>query len=312
MDRVLVAGGAGFIGSRLVRSLVASGVSVRVLDNYSTGRPENLADLGRKVELVEGDIRNSVACRCACRGADTVFHLAALVSVPQSVADPVQSDAINSGGTLNLLLAARDTGAKRLVFSSSAAIYGDTDVIPTPETVLPLPASPYGVQKLMGEHYARNFARLYGLETVSLRYFNVYGPGQDPLSPYAAAIPKFMMRLLKREAPVIFGDGEQTRDFCFVDDVVAANRAAATADNPRAIGSAFNIGGGSRISLNELLPQIQRCLGTDIPVRYDPERDGDIRHSGADISRAAQMIGYRPATSLAAGLAQTAAYYERL
>jgi nucleoside-diphosphate-sugar epimerase len=312
MERALVTGGAGFIGSRLVRNLAGDGVHIRVLDNYSTGRPENLSGLGRRVELMEGDIRNAVACRNACRGMDTVFHLAALVSVPHSVADPVHSDAVNSGGSLNMLLAARDSGVRRLVFSSSAAIYGETNVIPTPESVLPTPASPYGVQKLTGEHYARNFARLYGLQTVSLRYFNVYGPGQDPNSPYAAAIPKFLMRLLRGEAPVVFGDGEQTRDFCFVNDVVAANRCAATTADPAANGGVFNIGSGTRVSLNALLPLIQGCLGTSLPVKHEAEREGDIKHSGADISRAVDVLGYRPATSLEAGIRQAADHYRAL
>jgi nucleoside-diphosphate-sugar epimerase len=312
MERALVSGGAGFIGSRLVRNLVEQGVRVRVLDNYSTGRPDILADLGKKVELVEGDIRNAVACRNACRGADTVFHLAALVSVPQSVADPVQSDGINAGGTLSLLLAARDCGVRRFVFSSSAAIYGDTDVIPTTESVLPIPTSPYGVQKLTGEHYARNFSLLYGIESVALRYFNVYGPGQDPASPYAAAIPKFMVRLLRGEAPSVYGDGEQTRDFCFVEDVAQANVCAARTADPSAVGGAFNIGSGTRVSLNDLLPRIQECIGTALDVRYEPVREGDIKHSGADISRARQHLGYVPATTLDEGLRQTAAYYRSL
>jgi nucleoside-diphosphate-sugar epimerase len=308
MERALVTGGAGFIGSHLVRSLVRDGVAVRVLDNYSSSRPESLADLGRKVELVEGDIRNAVACRNACRGVDTVFHLAALVSVPASVADPVQSDAINSGGTLNMLLAARDNGVRRLIFSSSAAIYGDTDQVPTPETVLPSPTSPYGVQKLMGEHYARNFARLYGLETISLRYFNVYGPGQDPASPYAAAIPRFLTRLFRGEAPIVFGDGEQTRDFCYVEDVAAANRRAAEAES-EAVGGVFNIANGVRISLNRLLPLIQECAGTALAVTYEPPREGDIKHSGADISLARRLLAYNPAMTLEEGLRRTADYY---
>ena len=310
MDRVLVTGGAGFIGSHLVRDLVNNGLTVRVLDNFSSGRPENLEGLGRKVEVVEGDIRNSVACRNACRGVDTVFHMAALVSVPQSVADPIESDAINSGGTINVLLGARDSGARRVVFSSSAAIYGDTDKVPTDESVLPCPTSPYGIQKLGGEHYARNCSLLYGLETVSLRYFNVYGPGQDPTSPYAAAIPKFLMRLLRGESPVVFGDGEQTRDFCYVGDVVSANRCAAVATNPSAIGGVFNVAGGSRISLNNLLPMIQSCLGSTLPIRYEQARDGDIKHSGADIDRARRVLGYHPSTDLETGLHETTNYYK--
>ena len=309
MERVLVTGGAGFIGSRLVHELVRTGVTVRVLDNLSSGRVDRLEDLGRRVELAVGDVRNAVACRNAARGVDTVFHLAALVSVPQSVADPVQSEAINSGGTLNMLLAARDVGVRRLVFSSSSAVYGDTDVLPTPETVLPRPASPYGIQKLMGEHYARCFLSLYGLETVSLRYFNVYGPGQDPSSPYAAAIPKFLTRLLRGEAPSVFGDGEQTRDFCFVDDVVAANLLAASVVSPAAVGNVFNIATGSRISLNDLLPRIQKSIDTAVPVHYEPEREGDIKHSGADIASARALLGYEPRTTLDAGLRQTAEYY---
>jgi len=312
MERVLVTGGAGFIGSHLVRSLIASGSTVRVLDNFSSGRVDKLDGLGRKLEVMEGDIRNSVACRNACRGIDTVFHMAALVSVPQSVADPVQSDAINSGGTLNVLLAARDNGVRRLVFSSSAAVYGDTDTVPTDEKVMPCPASPYGIQKLIGEHYSHNFATLYGLETVCLRYFNVYGPGQDPTSPYAAAIPKFLMRLLRGESPSIFGDGEQTRDFCFVGDVVAANRCAATCKDPAAVGGVFNVATGSRISLNDLLPQIQECVDTSLPIRYEPPREGDIKHSGADISRAQRILGFKPATSLHSGLEQSAEYYRSL
>lgn len=312
MERALVTGGAGFIGSHLVHALVRRGVTVRVLDNVSSGSVSNLEGLGRKIEFIEGDIRNAVACRNACRGVDTVFHLAALVSVPQSVADPIQSDAINSGGTLNLLLSARDCQVKRFVFSSSSAIYGETDVIPTPESVLPRPMSPYGVQKLTGEHYARNFALLYGLETVSLRYFNVYGPRQNPASAYAAAIPMFLTRLLKGQSPAVFGDGEQTRDFCHVNDVVAANICAAFATNPKAIGDAFNIGSGSRITVNALLPQIQAALGVKLPVSYEAERAGDIKHSGADITQAQTLLDYTPGVSLPEGLKETAEYYRKL
>jgi nucleoside-diphosphate-sugar epimerase len=312
MDRVLVTGGAGFIASRLVRVLLRKGVTVRVLDNFSSGRTDNLSDIAERVDVVEGDVRDAAACRGACDGIDTVFHLAALVSVPQSVADTVGSDAINSGGTLNMLVAARDCGARRLVFSSSAAVYGDVETVPVKETVPTYPTSPYGVQKLTSEHYARNFSLLFGLETVCLRYFNVYGPGQDPASPYAAAIPKFLMRLIRGESPTVFGDGEQTRDFCYVDDVVAANLCAESAPRETAQGSAYNIASGTRISINSLLPLIQERLGTSLPIRYEPEREGDIKHSGADISAAKQALGYHPVTSLVEGLRQTAEYYRTL
>lgn len=309
MKQILVTGGAGFIGSRLVHALAGKGFAVRVLDNFTSGRIDNAKIAAGAIEVLEGDVRSQADCREACRDVETVFHMAALVSVPQSVADPIGSDSINAGGTLNVLLAARDAGVQRLVFSSSAAIYGDTAVIPVHEDVTPMPTSPYGVQKLTGEHYARNFSRLYGLEIVSLRYFNVYGPGQDPASPYAAAIPKFLTRLLRGEPPTVFGDGEQTRDFCYVDDVVAANLCAATAPSAAAQGSAYNIGCGSRITINCLLPLIQECLGTSLPVRYDPEREGDIKHSGADICAARQALAYEPATALVEGLRQTAKYY---
>jgi len=312
MQHVLVTGGAGFIGSRLVRELVRKGVAVRVFDNLSSGRADNLKDIEDLIELVEGDIRDLVACKEACQGIDIVFHMAALVSVPQSVADPIGSDAINSGGSLNVLVASRDCSVKRLVFSSSAAIYGETVIVPVNERATPSPTSPYGVQKLTSEHYARNFALLYGLETVSLRYFNAYGPGQDPASPYAAAIPKFLMRLLRDESPIVFGDGEQTRDFCYVDDIVAANLCAASAPREAARGSAYNIASGSQISINRLLPLIQECLGTSIPIRYEPEREGDIKHSGADISAATNHLAFRPAISLEEGLRRTTEYYRAL
>ena len=320
MKSALVTGGAGFIGSHLVRALVAQKVRVRILDNLSSGNLTNLYGSGtkpvnklnRQIEFVEGDIRNAVACNNACRDIDVVFHMAALVSVPQSVNDPIQSDAINSGGTLNLLIAARDRQVKRFVFSSSAAVYGNTEVIPTHEEVIPNPVSPYGVQKLTGESYARLFAQLYGLETVCLRYFNVYGSGQNPNSAYAAAIPTFLTTLLRDESPTIFGDGEQTRDFCAVGDVVAANILAATTRNPHAIGSVFNIAGGVRISLNNLLHQMQDVTGKHIPLRYASPRVGDIRHSGADIQRARTYLEYSPAIELSSGLRCAAEYYAGL
>lgn len=311
MKSALVTGGAGFIGSHLVRALAAQNVTVRVLDNLSSGSAANLDGLGRKVELVEGDVRNAIACSNACRGVDVVFHLAALVSVPQSVADPIQSDAINSGGTLNLLIAARDRQVQRFVFSSSAAVYGDTDVIPTGEDVLPDPLSPYGAQKLSSEHYARLFAHLYGLETICLRYFNVYGPGQNPHSAYAAAVPRFLTGLLESRPPVVFGDGEQTRDFCAVADVVAANLLAATTRRPEAIGGVFNIAGGRRVSVNTLLDHMREATGISLSTQYAPARVGDIRHSGADIRRACAILDFQPRVDLTTGLRDTVAYYQK-
>jgi UDP-glucose 4-epimerase len=286
-------------------------VAVRVLDNLASGSVENLEGCSKKIEFMEGDIRNAVACRNACRGVDTVFHLAALVSVPQSVADPVQSDAVNIGGTLNLLLAARDYQVKRFVFSSSSAIYGDTEVLPTHERVLPMPASPYGVHKLTGEHYARNFTRLYGLETVCLRYFNVYGPRQNPRSEYAAVIPKFLTRLLAGQAPTVFGDGAQTRDFCYVGDLAAANLLAAETTNGEAVGSVCNIASGKRISLNALLDLMRTVTGTDIPAAYEAARPGDILHSGAAIRRAKAVLGFAPKVELVDGLRETMEYYRQ-
>ena len=309
MQTALVTGGAGFIGSHLVQTLAASGVQVRVLDNAPATAPRNILDM--QVTRLFGDVRDPDVCRRACREMDVVFHLAALVSVPKSVADPGEADAINTGGTLNMLLAARDSGARRFVFSSSAAVYGDAGLVPTPEESPLRPTSPYGVQKLMGEHYARLFTALYGLETVCLRYFNVYGAGQDPRAEYAAAIPRFMTRLFAGESPVVFGDGEQTRDFCHVSDVVQANLRAATTTRTEALGSVFNVAGGRQVTLNELLRHMQQATGARQPIRHEAARVGDIRHSGADIRRAVGVLGFAPQVDLAQGLADAAAYYGR-
>lgn len=304
---VLVTGGAGFIGSHLTRALVAEGARVRVLDNFSAGRTSNLAGLERKVDLHEGDIRNAVACRNACRGVEIVFHLAAFISVPDSIRDPVTADAINIGGTLNLLLAARDSGARRFVFSSSAAVYGDAGERPTGEDAPLLPLSPYGVGKLYGEQMSRLFYQLHSLETVSLRYFNVYGPGQDPGSEYAAVIPRFIVLLLRGQSPTIFGDGEQTRDFLCVDDVVQANLLAARAENVG--GQAFNIAGGRAVSLKSLFSALCAAVGSEQRPTFGPARSGDIRHSCADITRARTRLGFEPRVDLKTGLAQTVAFY---
>jgi nucleoside-diphosphate-sugar epimerase len=309
MKRVLVTGGAGFIGSHLVRRLVTDGYKVTVLDNFSSGDPNNLAGLGTQIEVREGDIRNAVACRNACRGIDMVFHMAALVSVQQSIIDPVLADSTNTGGTLNMLIAARDHQVRRFVFSSSAAVYGELPVPRAKETMLARPLSPYGIHKLTGEHYCSVFSRLFGLETVGLRYFNVYGPRQNPASEYAAVIPKFITRVLEGQPPKVFGDGEQTRDFCYVGDVVSANVAAAICENQEAIGQAFNVGSGKRVSLNQLLETLQAVCGVEIPAEYLDARPGDIRHSGADVSQARKLLGFRAATGLEKGLKATYRYY---
>lgn len=314
MRQALVTGGLGFIGSHLVRALVAQGRRVRVLDSAPDSEASWLADfpeadLRERIEVIHGDVRDEVTCRKACWGVDVVFHLAAMVSVPMSVDDPLLADAINTTGTLNLLVAARDCHVRRVVFSSSAAVYGDTSVVPVHEDVPTRPTSPYGIQKLTGEHYARTFTALYGLETVCLRYFNVYGPGQKPGSAYAAAVPALMTRLLSGQAPTIFGDGEQTRDFCFVQDVVQANLLAAQTTRPEALGAVFNIAGGTRTSLNQLYTHMADILATDLPPHYAPERAGDIRHSGADISRAQALLGYAPRYNLCRGIEEAAPYY---
>ena len=309
LERILVTGGAGFIGSHLVRELAAKKYAVRVLDNFSSGSPANLDGLQRKIEFMEGDIRNAVACRNACRNIDKVFHLAAFVSAPQSALDPVQSDAVNSGGTLNLLLAARDSGVKRFIFGSSCAVYGEAAAVPTLETALPAPISPYGLQKLTGEHYGRIFSRLYGLETIALRYGSVYGPRQNPDGEQAASIPKFIIQLRKNEAPTVFGDGEQTGDFCHVKDVVAANLLALETANSKAIGAVFNIGSGRQTTLNALLQLLQSVMGTEIAPRHAAERPGEIRHAAPAISRAKEILGYNPKMTLRAGLKETVPHY---
>jgi nucleoside-diphosphate-sugar epimerase len=310
-ELALVTGGAGFIGSHLVRALAAQGARVRILDNFSSGSRTNLSGVERSVEVLEGDIRNAIACRNACRGVQYVFHLAAYISVPGSIQDPVTADAVNIGGTLNLLMAARDCRVRRFVFSSSAAVYGETGTMPVPETALPRPLSPYGVEKLYGEHMARLYYTLHGLETVCLRYFNVYGPGQNPASEYAAVIPRFLSMMLQGQTPTIFGDGEQTRDFLFVEDVAGANLRAAQAQG--VAGEVFNVASGVSTSLNTLYDTLRRATGLRREALHGPERPGDIRHSCADTTRTRETLGFAPQFDLAAGLERTIAYYrERL
>lgn len=304
-SRILVTGGAGFIGSNLTIRLVEAGHAVTVLDDLSTGHLENLLPVQDAVRFVEGDVRDPEAVLAAARGAEIVFHQAALPSVPRSIAAPGETNAVNVGGTMNVLLAARAEGVRRVVFASSSSIYGDAPELPKREDMAPAPRSPYAVSKLAAELYCRVFARVYGLETVCLRYFNVYGPRQSPSSEYAAVVPRFIRARLAGEAVVIHGDGRQTRSFTYVDDVVEANLRAARAAG--ASGEAVNIAGTERTSLNELDRRIRDLAGAspDLEPRYGPERPGDVKHSYADLSNARRLLGYEPSVALADGLRRT-------
>lgn len=306
----LVTGGAGFIGSHIAERLLREGGRVRILDNFVTGRRATAealqAQFGPACEAIEGDLGDPETCRRALDGCAYVFHEAALASVPRSLSDPLGTHRANVTGTLNLLLAARDARVRRVVYAGSSSVYGDSPELPKRESLRPAPLSPYALSKYVGEEYARLFAEHFGLQTVTLRYFNVFGPRQDPDSPYAAVIPIFLKRLLAGEPPLIHGDGTQTRDFTFVANVVDANLAAC--HEPAASG-VYNVACGQRTSLNELLAHLQRLLGTSIEPRHDAPRAGDVPHSVADISRARAELGYEPTVSLAEGLAPTVAYY---
>jgi nucleoside-diphosphate-sugar epimerase len=303
----LVTGGAGFIGSHITEALVKRGDRVRVLDNLMTGRRENLAHLANRIEFIEADIRDAAATRRAMDGVHVVFHQAAIPSVPRSVDEPQLNHEANSNGTFNVLLAARDAVVRRVVYAASSSAYGETEELPKRESMPPSPLSPYAAAKLFGEYYCQVFTRVYGLETVSLRYFNVFGPRQDPSSPYSGVISKFVTTLLQGETPVIFGDGEQSRDFTYVANVVDANLRAAEA--PAAAGQMMNLGIGQRVTLNQLLAELQNILGTQLTPRYEAARAGDVRHSLADISLAEQLLGYKPLVGLAEGLEYTVAWY---
>jgi UDP-glucose 4-epimerase len=305
----LVTGGAGFIGSHLVRALLADGHRVRVLDDLSTGYRHNLAEVEAGIELIVGDIRDLSTVRRCMQGVEAVFHLAACASVPRSVADPQRAHEVNATGTLTLLLAARDAGIRRFIYSASSSAYGDTPALPKHEDLAPQPLSPYAASKLAGEHYCRCFAVCYGMQTVSLRYFNVFGPRQDPASPYAAAIPAFVSRMLRGQRPIIYGDGEQSRDFCHVDNVVHANLLALAASELR--GEVVNIACGQRISLNEIIRLLNRLLGTDLEPEYQPPRVGDVRHSLADLTAARRLLGYEPKVFFEEGLSRSIDWYRQ-
>ncbi len=307
MPRYLVTGGAGFIGSNIAEQLVKQGATVRVADNFSTGRRENLRAFGDRIELLEGDLAELDFARHAARGVDYVLHQAAIPSVPRSIADPLETNRAGVIATLNVLTAAKESGAKRLVFASSSSIYGEAVAGAKHEGMRLAPLSPYGVSKLAAEAYCMAFHTVYGFETAALRYFNVFGPRQDPTSEYSAVIPKFITAILAGKQPTIYGDGEQTRDFTFVGNVVAANLHALTA--PNAAGQFFNIAMGQGTSLNQLVDMLNELIGTNIPARYVPPRTGDIKHSTADVSKIRGVLGFAPQISLIDGLKQTVAWY---
>lgn len=307
--RALVTGGGGFIGSHLVERLLADGQDVRVLDNFSTGRRENLLGLGSDVDVVEGDIQSYERVHNAVAGCDVVFHQAALPSVPRSIQDPLTSNAVNVIGTLNVLLAARDSGVQRVVYASSSSVYGSTPGLPKHEDLPTRPISPYAVAKLAAESYCRSFSEVYGLETVALRYFNVFGARQDPLSQYSAVIPKFITAMLRGEAPTIFGDGEQSRDFTAIENVVEANMLAARATGEHVAGSTMNAACGERYTLNHVFSAVRDLTGASVEPVYQPERVGDVKHSQADITRARDVLGFDPSVTLEDGLRATVEHY---
>ena len=305
---ILVTGGAGFIGSNIVDELLKKQHKVRVLDNLSTGKRENLAAFSGQIEIVEGDIRSYHTVREAMEGIDAVLHQAALPSVPRSVRDPISSNQVNVDGTLNILYAAKDAKVRRVVYASSSSVYGDTPELPKHEQMPPNPLSPYAVSKLAAEHYCKVFAHLYAMHTVALRYFNVFGPRQDPGSQYSAVIPKFIKAMLNGDRPTIYGDGEQTRDFTYVANVVDANIRAATGNSTP--GLPMNCACHDRTSLNQLVADLNVILGTSIKPEYQDPRAGDIKHSFADIQRAQKELGYQPSVDFKTGLRRTVEWYK--
>ncbi len=309
MSRYVVTGGAGFIGSAIVRGLLREGApQVVVLDNFLTGREENIAEVCSAIDLQRADIRNYEEIAPVLKGAEVVFHEAAIPSVPRSIDDPVPSHEVNIDGTFNVLRAAAAGGVRRVVYAASSSAYGDTEVLPKVENMLPRPKSPYALQKLVGEYYAQIFASTFGVETVSLRYFNVFGPRQDPTSQYSGVLSLFIKAVLERRSPTIFGDGEQSRDFTYVEDVVDLNLKAARA--PGVSGKLYNAGNGGRITLNQAWRLLQEFEGVNIPATYGPPRPGDVRDSQADTTAAMAELGHAPRFSFEEGLRLTLAWYK--
>ena len=311
MAKYLITGAAGFIGSALAHALVEKGETVRGVDNFATGKRENLAAIAGRLEFMEADLLDGQAMARACRGVDYILHEAAIPSVPRSVADPFTSNQVNVEGTLKLLLAARDAKVKRVVYAGSSSAYGDTPTLPKHEAMLPNPISPYAVSKLTGEWYMQVFQRVYGVETVVLRYFNVFGPRQDAASQYSGVLARFINAMLNDEEPIVYGDGEQSRDFTYVDNVVAANLLACEAAASAVSGQVFNIASGRRTTLNQTVRSLKRITLYEGQVAHAPERAGDIKHSLADISRAAKHLGYKPTVGFEEGLERTVAWYRK-
>jgi nucleoside-diphosphate-sugar epimerase len=311
MALYLITGIGGFIGSSIARALLSRGEAVRGLDNFSTGKKENLAEIAGQIEVHEADITDLDAMHRACKGVDFVLHQAAIPSVPKSVLDPLGSNRANVDGTVNVLIAARDAKAKRVVYAASSSAYGDTPTLPKREGMKPDPISPYAVAKLASEHYMVSFFRCYGLETVCLRYFNIFGPRQDPSSPYSGVLAKFITQMLKGEQPTIFGDGEQSRDFTYIDNAVNANLLACKADASKAAGEVFNVATGRRVTLNETFKALQPLTSYSGQVKYGTARGGDVKHSLADVSKAEAGLGYRPTVDFEEGLRRTVEWYRK-
>jgi nucleoside-diphosphate-sugar epimerase len=312
MAQYLVTGAAGFIGSALVRALLERGEQVRGFDNFETGKRENIQEVAGRIDFREASLLDLDALHSACQGVDYVLHQAAIPSVPRSVEDPARSNAVNVDGTLNVLIAARDARVKRVVYAASSSAYGDTPTLPKREDMTPNPISPYAVAKLTGELYMTSFYRVYGLPTVSLRYFNIFGPRQDANSQYSAVLAKFITSMLQGERPVIYGDGEQSRDFTYIDNVVAANLLAATQPESQVAGQMFNVATGHRFSLNETFAILKEWTGYSGGVDYAPARTGDVKHSLADVSRAEAQLGYRPLVDFREGLRRTVEWYRSM
>jgi len=310
MATYLVTGIAGFIGSALARAVLAQGDKIRGIDNLSTGKRENLTEILDHIDFREADLLDAVALNDACKGVDYIFHEAAIPSVPKSVIDPVASNRANVDGTLNLLVAARDAKVKRVIYAASSSAYGDTPTLPKREEMTPNPISPYAVAKLAGEHYMISFYRCYGLETVCLRYFNIFGPRQDPSSQYSGVLAKFTLQMLKGEQPTIFGDGTQSRDFTYIDNAVSANLLACKAPVAEVAGKVFNCATGKRSDLNETFQILKRLTGYKGEVKHGPARDGDIKHSLADLSRAERHLGYKTQVEFEEGLQRTVEWYK--